>query len=107
MSKKLSQAKMKASYKYVIGARYCALHTLLKHQSPVAYAIRVEGWACDLYELDWDVAVVTGYDYDRAVNTPFDHKILESFEKRAQACTDEQEINNLIKELVSLIKSNA
>lgn len=107
MSIKQSQTKMKASYKYVIGAGYCALQSLLRYQTPVAYATRVEGWACDLYELDFEVAVATGYSYNRAVNTQVERKVLESFEKRAQACTTRQEIDDLIKELASYIKSNA
>lgn len=107
MSKKLSQTKMKSAYKYVIGAPYCALQSLLRYKTPVAYATRVEGWACDLFELSYDVAVATGYSYSRAVDTKIEYQIIADFEKRAQACTTRQEIDDLIAELVSYIKKNA
>lgn len=61
MKYKTTQRAIKAGYSFIIKVSYCRLQTLLAHESPVAYTIRREGWAADIYDMGGGVAIVTGY----------------------------------------------
>lgn len=60
MKYKTTQKAVKGGYSYVIQIPYCAAQHLLSHHNPVAYTVRREGWAADIYDFD-QVAIVTGY----------------------------------------------
>ena len=56
--------------------------TLLNYESPVAYTVRREGWAADIYDMGGGVAIVTGY-------APFgnirpSYELRERYEKQAE-----------------------
>ena len=40
---------------------FCGLQNLLNYEIPVAYTVRREGWAADIYDMGGGVAIVTGY----------------------------------------------
>lgn len=48
-------------YSNVICVGYCNLQFLLNDISPVAYTARSEGWAADIYEINQNTAIVSGY----------------------------------------------
>lgn len=46
----------------VIKVPYCALQWLLRHHRADMYcASNLYGWKCDIYLIDYDTAIVTGY----------------------------------------------
>lgn len=61
MKFKTTQREIKENYKTVISVPYCGLQNLLNYKSPVAYTVRREGWAADIYDmgnglqLQWDM----------------------------------------------------
>lgn len=61
MKFKTTQKIIQANYNKIICVPYCGLQTLLNYESPVAYTIRREGWAADIYDMSGGVAIVTGY----------------------------------------------
>ena len=61
MKYKTTQRAIKEGYSFIIKVSYCRLQTLLAHESPVAYTVRREGWAADIYDMGGGVAIVTGY----------------------------------------------
>lgn len=61
MKFKTTQKAIKANYNTIICVPYCGLQTLLNYESPVAYTVRREGWAADIYDMCGGVAIVTGY----------------------------------------------
>lgn len=61
MKFKTTQKEIKANYNTIICVPYCGLQNLLNYESPVAYTIRREGWAADIYDMSGGVAIVTGY----------------------------------------------
>ena len=61
MKFKTTQKAIKANYNTIICVPYCGLQNLLNYESPVAYTIRREGWAADIYDMSGGVAIVTGY----------------------------------------------
>lgn len=61
MKFKTTQKEIRANYNKIICVPYCGLQTLLNYESPVAYTVRREGWAADIYDMGGGVAIVTGY----------------------------------------------
>lgn len=61
MKFKTTQKEIRANYNKIICVPYCGLQTLLSYESPVAYTVRREGWAADIYDMGGGVAIVTGY----------------------------------------------
>lgn len=93
------------NYDRVIKVPYCALQTLLKDRTPIAYTCsKTYGWRADVYEITDGMVIVTGY-------APFgniepSHDLLMKYELEAekaieqvwknridyyQACEDEHE----------------
>lgn len=61
MKFKTTQKEIRANYNKIICVPYCGLQNLLNYESPVAYTVRHEGWAADIYDMGGGVAIVTGY----------------------------------------------
>ena len=61
MKFKTTQKAIRANYNKIICVPYCGLQTLLNYENPVAYIVRREGWAADIYDMGGGVAIVTGY----------------------------------------------
>jgi hypothetical protein len=74
MKFKTTQREIKANFSKIICVPYCELQYLLNFKSPIAYTVRREGWAADIYDMGCGVAIVTGY-------APFG-KIFPSYELR-------------------------
>lgn len=82
MKFKTTQKAIRANYNKIICVPYCGLQTLLNYESPVAYTVRREGWAADIYDMGGGVAIVTGY-------APFgnirpSYELRERYEKQAE-----------------------
>ena len=84
MKFKTTQKAIWANYNKIICVPYCALQNLLNYESPVAYTVRREGWAADIYDMGGGVAIVTGY-------APFGN-IRPSYELRKRYETDAEKI---------------
>ena len=82
MKFKTTQKEIRANYNKIICVPYCGLQILLNYESPVAYTVRREGWAADIYDMGGGVAIVTGY-------APFgnirpSYELQERYEKQAE-----------------------
>lgn len=84
MKFKTTQKAISANYNKIICVSYCGLQNLLNYESPVAYTVRREGWAADIYDMGGGVAIVTGY-------APFGN-IRPSYELRERYETDAEKI---------------
>lgn len=84
MKFKTTQKTIKANYNTIICVPYCDLQNLLNYESPVAYTVRREGWAADIYDMGGGVAIVTGY-------APFGN-VRPSYELRELYETDAKKI---------------
>lgn len=82
MKFKTTQREIKENYKTVISVPYCGLQNLLKYESPVAYTVRREGWAADIYDMGNGVAIATGCAPFGNVRTSYE--IRERYEKQAE-----------------------
>ena len=84
MKFRTTQKAIRANYDKIIYVPYCGLQNLLNCESPVAYTVRREGWAADIYDMGGGVAIVTGY-------SPFGN-IRPSYELRERYETQAEKI---------------
>jgi hypothetical protein len=67
---------------FIIGIGYCKAQYLLNYENPIAYSVRVEGWACDYYEVE-GVVISTGYSSLKSKNTLTSHEMIKSYDDKA------------------------
>lgn len=61
MKKQVSQKFIRENYKNIIGVGYCELWALLRCKEPKYYTSGVYGWNADIYQVDNETVIVTGY----------------------------------------------
>lgn len=57
----LKRKQIKGMYKNIIKVGYCELSELLTYTKKMGYTAGVYGWNADIFQLDWNTAIVTGY----------------------------------------------
>lgn len=82
MKFKTTQKEIRANYNKIICVPYCGLQTLLNYESPVAYTVRREGWAADIYDIGGGIAIVTGYAPFGSIRPSYE--LRERYEKQAE-----------------------
>lgn len=82
MKHKTIQRAIKQSYKNVIAINYCKAQFLLQYMSPEAYTTRKEGWASDIYVINHDTVISTGYKPFGNIKPSFD--LLNCYEDKAR-----------------------
>lgn len=61
MKKKVAKKFIKENYKNVIKVGYCELWNLLNCEDEKYYCAGTYGWNCDIYQLNHNTVIVTGY----------------------------------------------
>ena len=51
---------------------YCNLQNLLWYKSPAYYTTRVEGWGADIYLIDQQTVIITGYAPFGNIHIPYE-----------------------------------
>ena len=97
---KTSQSEMKTFSPIVLGVGYCELQYLLKYESPIAYATKQHGWACDLYMINDRYSIVTGYSYSHACNKQLTSEQREELQAIEKSCFDNRPDRQTRKELL-------
>ena len=97
---KTSQSKMKTFSPIVLGVDYCELQCLLNYESPIAYAASKCGWVCDLYMINGEYSIVTGYSYSRACNKQLTNEQREELQAIEKCCFDSRPDRQTRKELL-------
>lgn len=92
MKFKTTKLFMKDNYNYIISMNYCNAQSLLSRIEPIAYSTRVEGWACDYYEIDL-VLISTGYAPIAARNTHSTYDIVRRYDDQAQTIATDIKLN--------------
>lgn len=102
MKFKTTQKEIRANYNKIICVPYCKLQNLLNYESPVAYTVRREGWAADIYDMGAGVAVVTGYAPFGNVRPSYE--LRERYEKQAEKIRYEYSYDQQRESLKSLAR---
>ena len=82
MKFKTTQKTIKANYTNIICVGYCDLQHLLTYKNPIAYTVRREGWGADIYEVNSNTVIVTGYA--PFGNVHVDYETVRKFDDRAK-----------------------
>ena len=81
MKFKTTKKEIYQNYKNVICVSYCKLDYLLTNHEPIAYNSGVDGWKCDIYDIN-GVAIVTGYQPFGNIRP--DYNIIKKYEDEAR-----------------------
>lgn len=66
MRKQMTMKSIKASNDIVLGVGYGDMQNILRYEQSPAYAVRQEGWACDVFHISDRYSIATGYDTQRS-----------------------------------------
>ena len=88
-------------YDVIIQVGYCKLYELLRLHDPVAYTAGVDGWHADVYEINRQVAIVTGGQSFGNVKPSYE--IMEKYEKLAGSALKSTKLDVEREELEKLI----
>lgn len=98
---RITEKEIKENYKNIYYCNYCNLQNLLTYYQPDYYTKGVYGWNADIYILDFDTVIVTGY-------RPFGNIKIENteeLEKEAKKvlCSDliENDKNYIINKIIT------
>ena len=59
--KHLTRNEIRRQYKTVIQLGYCDIYELTRQLKKIGYNAGVYGWNYDVFELDWNTCIITGY----------------------------------------------
>lgn len=74
--------KITKQFRNVIGIRYCGAQHLLRFREPSYYNAGQNGWNNDIYVINYDTIIVTGYNNLRGI-TP-DYDVLKALDSEAE-----------------------
>lgn len=110
MKKQVTQKFIKENYKNIISVGYCDLQTVLRYEDSKYYNAGVYGWNADIYQIDNDTVIVTGYRPFGNIKTSYE--VTRKYEEEARKVvtntpfgSEEREVK--IKELLAkFVKEN-
>lgn len=81
MKVKVTEKQIKENYYKIISIGYCNAQYLLKDMEPRYYTCGVNGWKADIYHIENNLAIATGY-------APFgnikDYDLMKKYEDKAR-----------------------
>lgn len=81
MKFKTTKKEMKSRYDQIAGISDAQF--LLKFEEPIAYSTRVEGWACDYYDIE-GVLISVGYAPLDSRKTKCDYTLVHGYDEQAR-----------------------
>lgn len=109
----ITKTNIKRMYQNTICIGYCQLQNLLKFKKAVFYTSGVYGWNADIYPININTAIVTGYRPFGTI-TP-DHEIIKKYEQKAyniltnyknNYAKKEKMINSLLNDFIKEVVKN-
>ena len=82
MKFKTTQKAIKEGYKNIICLGYCSIPYLLKGNDADAYTSGIYGWNADIYKINSNTVIVTGYRPFGNINPSYE--LVEEYENRAR-----------------------
>lgn len=104
----VTRKSIKSQYSKVLSVGYCHLQHLLNYEIPFAYSTRVEGWACDYYNVD-GVVISTGY---APIGNKISFDLIEKYDNQAREIVNsfdlsfedkKSKVNELLKEFIEKV----
>ena len=85
MKTQTTKKAIMSAYSNVIKVGYCDMQDALKWRKPNFYTAGVYGWNADVYVIDYDTVIVTGYRPFGNVELPRD--VIDTLNKCAESIT--------------------
>lgn len=85
MKTKITKKAIMSAYLNVIKVGYCDMQDALKWREPNFYTAGVYGWNSDVYVIDYDTVIVTGYRPFGNVELP--REVIDMLNKCAKSIT--------------------
>lgn len=85
MKTQITKRSIMSAYRNVIKVGYCDMQDALKWREPNFYTAGVYGWNSDVYVLDYDTVIVTGYRPFGNVELP--REVIDMLNKCAKSIT--------------------
>lgn len=85
MKTKITKKAITGAYRNVIKVGYCDMQDALKWREPNFYTEGVYGWNSDVYVIDYDTVIVTGYRPFGNVELP--REVIDTLNKCAKSIT--------------------
>lgn len=85
MKTKITKKAITGAYSNVIKVGYCDMQDALKWREPNFYTAGVYGWNSDVYVIDYDTVIVTGYRPFGNVELP--REVIDMLNKCAKSIT--------------------
>jgi hypothetical protein len=111
MKTKITKKAIMSAYRNAIKVGYCDMQDALKWREPNFYTAGVYGWNADVYVIDNDTVIVTGYR--PFGNTEIPREVIDTLNKCAESITHYCEydtakiyLKNNLDELVSGIEND-
>lgn len=100
MKKQTTKKAIMSAYRNVIKVGYCDLQDALKWREPNFYTVGVYGWNADVYVIDYDTVIVTGYRPFGNIELP--RNVIDALNKGAKSAM--QLLKNNLDDLAPGIK---
>ena len=81
VSQKVTKKRISAEFDYRIEVGYGNLQRLLNAADIYGHTERAEGWGADVYRINWDTCIVTGYAPFGNVSAPYE--LCQKYERMA------------------------
>ena len=85
MKTKITKKAIMSAYRNVIKVGYCDMQDALKCREPNFYTAGVFGWNADVYVIDYDTVIVTGYR--PFGNMELTREVIDTLNKCAESIT--------------------
>lgn len=88
----------------IISVPYCAAQDLLKYESPVWFTSGIYGWNADVYMIDFDTCIVTGYRPFGNIRPAY--ALIDVFNRTSQKADTAEKCKDLLNGFVKEVLSN-
>jgi hypothetical protein len=90
MKVKVTKKQVQENYKNIISVGYCDLQYLLRFKEPSYYTAGVYGWNADIYQVNYNTCIVTGY---RPFGNISNYELVREVEKIASDILDNRALS--------------
>ena len=90
MKVKVTKKQVQENYRNIINVGYCDLQYLLRFKEPSFYTTGVYGWNADVYQVNYNTCIVTGY---RPFGNISNYELAREAEKKASDILDNRALN--------------
>ena len=100
----VTQKFVRSSFTNIISVPYCALQDLLRYESPIWFTSGIYGWNADVYIIDYNTGIVTGYRPFGNIRPTY--ALTDVFNRTAQKTDTAEQCWGLLNEFVKEVLSN-